>query len=153
MRCLLVLTLAYSFAVAAADPAVFEFSDPALAQRFQEITGELRCLVCQNQSLADSHAELAGDLRREILAMMQAGRTDREIIDFMVRRYGEFVLYRPPITLKTLALWFGPAVILCVGILFLLRTVRRRRRSEPVALAPAERERVAKLLGTKDFRR
>ncbi|MGH8515758.1 MAG: cytochrome c-type biogenesis protein, partial [Gammaproteobacteria bacterium] len=113
------------------------------------ITGELRCLVCQNQSLADSHAELAGDLRREIFAMMQAGRTDREIIDFMVKRYGEFVLYRPPITLKTLALWFGPAVILCVGTLFLQRAVRHRR-SQPVTLAPAERERVAKLLGTKD---
>ncbi|MDQ3564550.1 MAG: cytochrome c-type biogenesis protein CcmH [Pseudomonadota bacterium] len=149
MRWLLVLTLTYSFAAAAADPAVFEFSDPALAQRFQEITGELRCLVCQNQSLADSHAELAGDLRREIFAMMQAGQTDREILDFMVRRYGEFVLYRPPVTLKTLALWFGPAVILCVGIWFLVRTVRHRRR-QSLTLAPAERERVARLLGTKD---
>lgn len=149
MRWLLVLTLTYSLAATAADPAVFEFSDPTLAQRFQEITGELRCLVCQNQSLADSHAELAGDLRREIFAMMQAGRTDREIIDFMVKRYGEFVLYRPPITLKTLALWFGPAVIFCVGIWFLLRNVRHRR-SQSVTLAPAERERVARLLETKD---
>lgn len=152
MRWLLVLALTYSLAAAAADPAVFEFSDPAREQRFQEITAELRCLVCQNQSLADSHAELAGDLRREIFAMMQAGRTDREIIDFMIKRYGEFVLYRPPITLKTLALWFGPAVILCVGILFLVRTVRHRR-GQSVTLAPAERERVARLLGTKDFRR
>lgn len=149
MRWLGALTLAYAFAAAAADPAVFEFSDPRLEQRFQEITGELRCLVCQNQSLADSHAELAGDLRREIFAMMQAGRTDREIIDFMVRRYGEFVLYRPPIALKTLALWFGPAVILCGGFWFLGRAVRRRR-GQSVTLAPAERERVARLLGTRD---
>ena len=152
MRWLLALILTYSLAATAADPAVFEFSDPRLEQRFQQIAGELRCLVCQNQSLADSHAELAGDLRREIFAMMQAGRTDREIIDFMVKRYGEFVLYRPPITLKTLALWFGPAVLLCVGILFLLRAVRHRR-GQALTLAPAERERVTKLLGTKDLRR
>lgn len=151
MAWLLVLTLAYSFAVAAADPAVFEFRDPVLEERFQKLTGELRCLVCQNQSLADSHAELAGDLRREIVAMMRAGRSDQDIRDFMVGRYGEFVLYRPPMTPKTVALWFGPAVILCAGALFLVRAVRRRR-GRSVSLAPAERERAARLLGTQDFR-
>ena len=81
----------------AADPAVFRFEDAGTEARFQAITKELRCLVCQNQSLADSHAELAGDLRREVHEMIKAGKADRGIVEFLVRRYGDFVLYRPPL--------------------------------------------------------
>lgn len=140
-----VLSLAASLAWAA-DPAVFSFDDPAEEQRFQRITQELRCLVCQNQSLADSHAELAGDLRREIHAMMRAGRSDAQIIEFMVRRYGAFVLYRPPLTKWTFALWFGPAALLGIAALLLFRSLRRRGRLPPPALSAAERQRVADLL-------
>jgi cytochrome c-type biogenesis protein CcmH len=142
---LVMLFLAASLAWAA-DPAVFSFDDPAVEQRFQRITQELRCLVCQNQSLADSHAELAGDLRREIHAMMQAGRSEAQIIEFMVRRYGDFVLYRPPLTKRTLLLWFGPAALFLVAALLVYRNLRRRARLPPPALSAAERQRVANFL-------
>ena len=108
---LLVLFTVFAPALAA-DPAVFRFEDAGTEARFQAITKELRCLVCQNQSLADSHAELAGDLRREVHEMIKAGKEDRGIVEFLVRRYGDFVLYRPPLDPRTAALWLGPIGLL-----------------------------------------
>jgi cytochrome c-type biogenesis protein CcmH len=130
----------------AADPAVFRFEDPATEARFQHITKELRCLVCQNQSLADSHAELAGDLRREVYEMLEAGESDPEIIDFLVKRYGDFVLYRPPLDLRTAFLWIGPIALLLLAGGAGLIALRRRRGSAPPDLPPEEQARILALL-------
>jgi cytochrome c-type biogenesis protein CcmH len=111
----------------AANEAVHRAEDPILEARLQSLAKELRCLVCQNESLADSNADLARDLRREIREMMREGRSDREVVDFLVARYGDFVLYRPPVKSSTLALWAGPFVLLAIGLGVLLVVVRRRR--------------------------
>lgn len=101
-------------------------ADPVAEKRLQHLSEELRCLVCQNQTIADSNAELAQDLRREIRGMIAAGKSDREIIDFMVVRYGDFVLYRPPVKGITLLLWGGPVALMLLGLVVLLRYLRRR---------------------------
>lgn len=111
----------------AIDP--MEFESAAQRERFKALSSELRCLVCQNQSLADSDAPLAGDMRHEILKMMKAGRSDAEIRGFLVERYGDFVLYRPPVEPDTWLLWFGPALLLAAGGTALAVAVRRRSRS------------------------
>ena len=92
------------------------------------ITSELRCLVCQNQTIADSHADLAQDLREQVRAQLRAGRTDQEIIDYMTARYGDFVLYRPPMKAKTVLLWFAPAILMFGGLGWLTLILRRRSR-------------------------
>jgi cytochrome c-type biogenesis protein CcmH len=104
----------------------FEFDSPEQEARFKALSGELRCLVCQNQSIADSNADLAQDLRREVYEMIKAGRGDAEIVDFLVARYGDFVLYRPPVKATTVALWVGPFVLIAIGLFFLLRFIRAR---------------------------
>jgi cytochrome c-type biogenesis protein CcmH len=100
--------------------------DAAAADRAVALAAQLRCLVCQNQSIAESNAELAVDLRRQIDEQIAAGRTDREILDFMTARYGDFVLYRPPFKASTALLWLGPALLLAIGIGVLARTLRNR---------------------------
>jgi cytochrome c-type biogenesis protein CcmH len=119
--------------------------NPALDRRVADLADELRCLVCQNQTLADSNAPLAVDLRNQIRGQLEAGKSEQDVIDFMVARYGDFVLYRPPFKASTLALWVGPFVILALGLLVLLRRIARRRVPEP-RLTEAERERAARLL-------
>ena len=101
-------------------------TDQVAEKRLQGLSAELRCLVCQNQTIADSNAELAVDLRREIRGMIQAGQSDQQIIDFMVTRYGDFVLYRPPVKGITLLLWGGPLALLLFGIFMLQRYLKRR---------------------------
>ncbi len=101
-------------------------TDPVAEKRLQHLSEELRCLVCQNQTIADSNAELAQDLRREIRGMIAAGKSDKEIIDFMVVRYGDFVLYRPPVKGITLLLWGGPVALMLLGLFALVRYLRRR---------------------------
>jgi cytochrome c-type biogenesis protein CcmH len=113
--------------------------------RFNAVVSELRCLVCQNESLAASNAGLAHDLRREIRNMIRAGRSDVEIMDFMVGRYGDFVRYRPPLKGSTLLLWFGPALLLAVGCGALFVRLRRRVPAEP-PLSEAERREAERLL-------
>ena len=108
------------------EPLVFD--SPGQQERFNELTEELRCLVCQNQNLADSDAPLAHDLRDEIYKMMQAGRSNDEIKSFLVERYGDFVLYRPPVKGNTLVLWLAPALLLIGGAAFVGLSVRRRNR-------------------------
>ena len=141
----LILWLALAAAFAK-EAAVFNFDTPAQEQRFQQLAQELRCLVCQNQSLADSHADLAGDLRREIYAMLREGKTNQEIIDFLVQRYGDFVRFRPPVDIKTYALWFGPLLLLFTGGWLLARTLRRQSQSPPPELSPEQRHRIDALL-------
>jgi len=125
-RLLLALTLALLAQLAPAKDAVPLAADPVAEKRLLKLSEELRCLVCQNQNIADSHAELAEDLRREIRGMIQAGKTDQEITDFMVARYGDFVLYRPPLKATTVILWTGPVLLMIFGVLLLLRYLRKR---------------------------
>ncbi len=103
-----------------------QFDSPEQEARFNDLASELRCLVCQNQTLSDSDAPLAQDLRSEIFAMMAQGKSDDEIKAFMVERYGDFVLYRPPLQTNTLVLWLAPLLLLAVGGLVTARAVRRR---------------------------
>ena len=116
---------------------VERFDDPALQQRYERLTRELRCLVCQNETIADSNAMLAADLRREVRALMLAGKSDAEIRAFLTERYGDFVLYRPPVTPRTWLLWAAPALLLLGGAgIATLVILRRGRaaRANPAAL-------------------
>ena len=116
-----------------------------LEKRVSALAEELRCLVCQNQTLAESNAPLAVDLRNQMREQLSKGASEREVREFMVARYGDFVLYKPPFKASTAALWLGPFALLLTGAVLLVRRVRRRREPEP-ALSAAERERAAKLL-------
>jgi cytochrome c-type biogenesis protein CcmH len=152
---LLMLALAAGPPGALAAEAVPTEKDSVAAARAVKLAEELRCLVCQNQTIADSNAELAQDLRRQIREQVAAGRTDGEIVAYMVARYGDFVLYRPPLKATTALLWAGPALLLVFGFLVLIRIVRGRHAQPQVpSLAAAQRERAARLLagdGGKDI--
>jgi len=126
-------------------PASAAFAADDLDKRTAALADELRCLVCQNQTLAESNAPLAVDLRKEMREQLAQGASEREVREFMVARYGDFVLYKPPFKASTAALWLGPFALLLIGIVLLVRRVRRPRAPEP-ALSSAERERAAKLL-------
>jgi len=119
--------------------------DPALEKRVRDLSSELRCLVCQNQTLADSNAPLAVDLRDQVRAQLKAGKSERDVIDFLVARYGDFVLYRPPLKASTVLLWTGPFILLALGVALLARRLRRRSVPGP-ELSAADRARAAKLL-------
>lgn len=122
------LLLAPLSAQAAID--AYEFSDSEREERFHQLTNELRCPKCQNQNIADSDAPLASDLRREVHRMLEEGEPDDSIIDFMVTRYGEFVLYRPRVTETTWLLWYGPFVLLGIGVLVVVLISRNRRHKQ-----------------------
>ena len=133
---------------AAVEP--LQFKDAAEETRYKELIAELRCLVCQNQSLADSNAELAGDLRREVYNKMREGLSDKQITDFLVARYSDFVLYRPPVKSTTAVLWFGPFLLFAVAGVILVIVLRRRRTEPEAELSPAEQARVRALLDSTD---
>lgn len=116
----------------ASDPTPLEFKDVTEQRRFHDLVAELRCVMCQNQSLADSNAQIAVDLRREVLSLMREGRSDAEVREYLVARYGEFVLYRPQVGARTWLLWFGPALLLAVGGVVVARIVARRAARVPV---------------------
>jgi cytochrome c-type biogenesis protein CcmH len=121
--------------------------DPAVEQRLTKLSQELRCLVCQNETLADSRADLAEDLRREIREQIKAGKSDKEIIEFLTARYGQFILYRPRVTPTTYLLWFGPFVLLLGGLWVLFNYIKRRRDSiSEKPLSAEERRRAEELL-------
>jgi cytochrome c-type biogenesis protein CcmH len=135
---------------AVAGQALPPAEDPALESRLRKLAEELRCLVCQNQTLADSNAPLAEDLRREIRDRMRAGMSDQAIIEFLVARYGDFVLYRPPLKPATVLLWSGPFLLLVAGAVVLYVNLRRRRlRFKDVTLSAEEHRRAMQLLGDK----
>jgi len=138
-------------AAIAADAVPTEM-DPIKAARAVKLAEQLRCLVCQNQSIAESNAELASDLRGQIREQIAAGRSDDEIVAYMVNRYGDFVLYRPPLKATTVLLWAGPALLLVGGALVLARNVRRRQTTAEVALTDDERARAEALLRGDDKR-
>ncbi len=138
--------------VGAARAAIdtYEFKDEVERERFRSLTEELRCPKCQNQNIADSNAPIATDLRRELYRMLDDGRSDKEIVDFLVMRYGDFVMYKPPLDSRTWLLWYGPFGLLGLGAIVLCVLVLRRRKVEKapaqVALSKAERERLDALL-------
>ena len=129
----------------AQEPATMNREDQALEKRVRDLSSELRCLVCQNQTLADSHAPLAVDLRNQVREQLKSGKSERDVIDFLVARYGDFVLYRPPLKGNTLLLWAGPFILLAFGLLLLFLRIRRKVPAEP-ELSEADRARAAKLL-------
>lgn len=120
------LALAGAVFAQASDPTPLQFRDNAEEARFHRLTTELRCVMCQNQSLADSNAQIAHDLRREVLDLMREGKNDAQIKQFLVERYGEFVLYKPQVEPGTWLLWFGPAALVIIGGFVVVRIVRRR---------------------------
>lgn len=132
-----------------AKEAVPAAADPVLEKRAARLAEELRCLVCQNQTIADSNADLAVDLRQQIREQIKAGKTNSEILDFMVQRYGDFVLYRPPFKATTLLLWLGPFILLAAtAAAFFRYLVRRRRQLERAELSEADRARAEALLAS-----
>ncbi|MBV9890397.1 MAG: cytochrome c-type biogenesis protein CcmH [Rhizobacter sp.] len=126
VRALFALAVVVASTPVLAHEAPPEAAEPAIEARMVRITSELRCLVCQNQTIADSNAGLAVDLRQETREMLKQGKSDAEIVDYMTARYGDFVLYRPPLRATTVLLWFGPALLLLVGASALVLTLRRR---------------------------
>lgn len=149
MKFWLALLLALQCALAAhASEAPPLAEDPVVEKRMVVISEELRCLVCQNESLAGSRADLALDLKREIRTLIKAGKTDAEIMDFMVSRYGDFVRYRPPVNPVTWLLWFGPFLLLLGAVFVLVRMVRNSQRADaaPPALDAAQRAKAQSLL-------
>lgn len=133
----LLLGLAILPAIAA---AMIEFQSVAEELRFRELAEELRCMVCQNQSLADSGAGLAEDLRKEVIRLMREGRSDEEIKTYLADRYGDFVLYRPPVKPATWPLWFGPIVLFVIAAAALIYTVRRRSAASELVADPDQQE-------------
>jgi cytochrome c-type biogenesis protein CcmH len=146
---LLLVSLSAPITAKEAAPAS---ADPVLEKRVMTLAEELRCLVCQNQTLAESNAPLAEDLRDQVREKMRQGKSDAEVVAFLVERYGDFVLYRPPLKATTLLLWFGPLLLLAVGFAVLLRRVRRRRRAEDTGIGDEERKRAAELLAGGELR-
>ncbi len=132
----------------------YEFASEAERLRFRTLTFELRCPKCQNQNIADSDAPIAMDLRREIYRMMGEGQSDKQIVDYLVARYGDFVLYNPPVEARTLLLWYGPWALLGGGLLVLLIIVVRKRKVEnapqKALLSAEEQQRLSQLLDKKD---
>jgi cytochrome c-type biogenesis protein CcmH len=122
----------------------YEFSEPVHESRYHDMIAQLRCLVCQNQNLADSNADLAKDLRARTYQMINRGATDEQIADFMIARYGDFVLYRPPLRLRTILLWLGPFAILLIALGIFFFTVRKSR--APQVMSEARRETAARFL-------
>ncbi len=149
MRSFIVVFMLFLSLAANATIDTYEFKDDAGRERFQQLTNELRCPKCQNQNLAGSNSPIASDLRREIYRMVEEGKQDAEITDYMVTRYGEFVLYRPRMTASTWVLWYGPFVLVAVGFAVVLLITRKRKRThekQDDSLNEDDKTRLAKLL-------
>jgi cytochrome c-type biogenesis protein CcmH/NrfF len=150
------LLLALTAAVAPVEPAVAQTAkdvaaDPALEARVNRLAAELRCLVCQNQSLADSNAPLAVDLKNQVREQLAGGRSERQIVDYMTQRYGDFVLYRPPVKASTVLLWAGPALLLLLAAALFWRSLRAAQSAPtPMPMDPAAAARAEQLLAGPD---
>ena len=145
MRCLIWLLLAFLQILPAQAVEIRQFDNPEQQARYERLIEELRCLVCQNQSLADSDADLARDLRDEVYGIIQSGKDEQEAIRFLTDRYGDFVLYRPPVKPITWLLWIGPLLILIGGGLFLWRRHAQSRPDESASMTEAEQKRLDQL--------
>ena len=127
---ILILSLLLVWAPLRAEIDSYRFDDPTQEARYQQLINELRCLVCQNQTIADSNADLAKDLRRQVYEMLQQGQSSQQITDFMTQRYGDFVRYRPAMNGKTLLLWLGPGLLIALALLMIWRLLSDRKASE-----------------------
>lgn len=150
---LFALLLLHAAAPVMAADIPLEFKDPATQQRYENLLGKLRCLVCQNETLAVSQADLAQDLRGEIYNMMADGKSNKQITDYLVARYGDFVLYDPPLQRSTWLLWFGPFLLLLIAVVVMIRFILSRRTANAGA-APRllDRDRLSRLLREPDGR-
>ncbi len=148
---ILLTTLALLMALSArAGLESFDFTGNVDVDHFRTLISEIRCLVCQNQSLADSDAELAHDLRQEVYDLVDKGQTDQEIINFLVARYGDFILYKPPVKPSTYLLWFGPFILLGLGLILILRTLGQRRKHIEPEFSEQDKARLQQILGNSD---
>ena len=143
---LIILTLLFSLSTLNAAVELKQFKNAEQEQRYKNIIDELRCLVCQNQNLADSNAGLAVDLRKQVHKMILAGDDDEAIFDYMVTRYGDFVLYRPPFKATTFLLWVGPFIIFALGLFVLIRFIRQRKKVVVTELNSSDKEKLKQLL-------
>ena len=142
---LMIFMLLHGHAIFAAVE-VRQFDNPQMEQQYHSLINELRCLVCQNQNLADSNAELAQDLRQQVYEMLRSGQSEQDVINFMVQRYGDFVLYRPRLKTTTVLLWVGPFVLLVVALGVLLRRIKRNSDAGQQALNKTEQEKIRRML-------
>jgi len=150
-KLILFIVVSFSLNTAAAPIETFKFDSPETEKIFHKLSEEFRCLVCQNQNIAESNAGLAKDLRLEIYTMLTNGKTEDEIVDFMVDRYGDYVLYRPPFKPMTWLLWFGPAIIFVVGLIFVVRFMKSHDMStQTESLSEEEVERIKNLHAEQD---
>lgn len=153
LRLILFLFCALTFSLTsfAAPIETFKFDSPETEKVFHKLSEELRCLVCQNQNIAESNADLAKDLRLEIYTMLTEGKSEEEIVDFMVQRYGDYVLYRPPFKPMTWLLWFGPVIVFVVGLIFVVRFMRSQTSgTQSASLSEEEIERIKNLHAEQD---
>lgn len=127
-----------------------KFDNPEQQEAYESLTSELRCLVCQNQTIADSNADLAADLRRQVYEMLQDGQSKEDILKFMTERYGDFVLYNPPFKAKTVLLWFGPVLFFLIGVIVVILFVRRKQTVPKQALSDEQRRKIRRLLDEGD---
>jgi cytochrome c-type biogenesis protein CcmH len=132
--------------IACAGVEYREFANPEQQEAYENLTSELRCLVCQNQTIADSNAELAADLRRQVYEMLQQGKSRQDIAQFMTDRYGDFVLYNPPFKLKTGLLWIGPAAFLLIGLIAVFLFARRKKTAANIGISAEKRQKIRSLL-------
>ena len=146
MKLILFVALVLFQSTVYAGPVItYEFASEKQEELFNKLSNELRCLVCQNQAISDSNADLAKDLRDEMYGMLQQGKSEQEIVDFMVARYGDFVLYRPPMKPMTWLLWFGPAIALIAGFFIVIRIVNKQKRAAANEMSSDEFDRLKAL--------
>jgi cytochrome c-type biogenesis protein CcmH len=150
MKHLSIIVLLILSGIACAGVEYREFANPEQQQAYENLTSELRCLVCQNQTIADSNAELAADLRRQVYEMLQQGKSKQDIAQFMTDRYGDFVLYNPPFKLKTGLLWIGPAAFLLIGLIAVFLFARRKKSAAKIDISAEKRQKIRSLLDEGD---
>jgi cytochrome c-type biogenesis protein CcmH len=150
-KLILFAVVTFSLSAAAAPIETFKFDSPETEKVFHKLSEELRCLVCQNQNIAESNADLAKDLRLEIYNMLSDGKSEDEIVDFMVQRYGDYVLYRPPFNPMTWLLWFGPAIVFAFGLVYVVRLMKSQSSKAQVeSLSDEEIRRIKNLHAEQD---
>jgi len=146
----LIVAVICCFNVQAFTSDTYVFTDEVTEIRYKSLVKELRCPKCQNQNLADSNSPIAADLRREVYELLQQGKSDGEIVDFMVKRYGEFVLYRPKVSSLTYVLWFGPAILLLIGVIIVVFILRKKpAKQAQVALSSEQKNKLDQILKDK----
>jgi cytochrome c-type biogenesis protein CcmH len=146
MKSIYLILLLATHSICQAGPEYYQFKHPEQEKIYNNLTDELRCLVCQNQTIADSNADLAKDLRRQVYEMLIEGKTQQEIIDYMTARYGDFVLYRPPLKTKTILLWAGPFFFLFAGLILLFFYARKKQSESPTELNSQQQQKIRQLL-------